>query len=356
MNVNLIVSATAVLVGLMVGLIFYLQSQSDDASYLIRSKWSVTTADGTAQTWLVDSESGAISVTSIFGGDSTTEEFFGGKKYTYFAAVAEPFDADAFCAHIDGYDGDCAALAIVQEADRDAMAEAWASNKAVCSVEDFGVSTGSASLNKDGNLSMGGFTVSMVNGSPTAILGGDGSVMATINSFENVEGEISITGCDDSSDLSDDASRRTAVMQGLANIADSRRKLGEGSAEIEKARNYLSQAMMEQMMPEDRDEASRHLGISAWLSNTAWCGAGTEMEGSVACPAAGNPGGIGSYDLNADKACRRHDHGSKHKTIFFGLAVRLACDVDAALAFQTNNWTVQAVFGSVGLAAIWGCK
>ena len=57
MNANVIIGITAALVGCVVGLVVFMQSQSDDGTYLTKSKWSLTLAEGnTAQTWLVDTE------------------------------------------------------------------------------------------------------------------------------------------------------------------------------------------------------------------------------------------------------------------------------------------------------------
>jgi len=363
MNVNLIVSATAVLVGLMVGLVFYLQSQSDDASYLIRSKWSVTTADGVAQTWLIDSESGAIRITSTFPGSTIVDEIFGGKKYTYSAPALEPFDADAFCADIDDYDGDCAVLASVQEETIADMQKAWSTDKAECSSEDFGVSSGTTSLKSDGNLSMSGFTISMVNGSPTTILDGAGGTFGTINSFENVEGQINISGCSGDEDIFENEDlRRATLLQGVANIAESRRKLGEVDAEVEKARNFLSPALQELMHPDDRDETSRHLGFSGWMSNTNWCGAGTTLRGRGSdgqpCPDpswVNSSKWIGHYDYQADVACRRHDHATYVKSLWWGPS-RLGCQHDLELHQATANNVITGTYAEYGVSLLWGCR
>jgi len=38
-----------------------------------------------------------------------------------------------------------------------------------------------------------------------------------------------------------------------------------------------------------------------------------------------------------------------------GVGVRLECKVDKNLVDGTNNWAVQAAFGSWGVANLWGC-
>jgi hypothetical protein len=86
-------------------------------------------------------------------------------------------------------------------------------------------------------------------------------------------------------------------------------------------------------------------------SDTKWCDAGTDIL-NTECP---TTTGAGDYDYDADKACRRHDHGSKSNGIIGGMAVRLGCDIDHDLAEGTSKWCVQAIWGSGGLAQLWGC-
>jgi len=89
--------------------------------------------------------------------------------------------------------------------------------------------------------------------------------------------------------------------------------------------------------------------FQAWISNTNWCGAGTDTVNTV-CPSSSASG-----DLTADRACRRHDHGAKANGIIGGFAVRLGCDIDHDLSSSTDNWCAQGIFGSYGLAQTWGC-
>lgn len=253
----MIVSATAVLVGLMVGLVFYLQSQSDDASYLVKSKWSVTTADGTAQTWLIDSESGAISIRSVEGTTAHVQEFFGGKAYTYTTDHQLPEtesveDAGAkFCAPITHatFDGDCEVFFKEQSSTIASMTETLTGAKGLCTSED-SESISATTISSDGNLSVGGFIVSMVNGSPSAILDHAGNSMATINSFEDVE-EVKLTGCD--------TSEEATYLDAIANVADSRRKLGEVDAEVMKAREMVNDIILMNVSGDIEAEAKRHL-------------------------------------------------------------------------------------------------
>jgi len=88
--------------------------------------------------------------------------------------------------------------------------------------------------------------------------------------------------------------------------------------------------------------------LQAWASNTAWCGAGTDVMATT-CP--GDAGG----DRTANFACYRHDHGGKGAGILFGMAARLGCSVDGDLANASSNWAVQGAFGAWGIAQAWGC-
>lgn len=103
------------------------------------------------------------------------------------------------------------------------------------------------------------------------------------------------------------------------------------------------------------DLASRNLGWQETLSQTEWCGAGTDNCNTI-CP---GQGGRGSWGDNI--ACRRHDHGSKYESAL-GFAARLECRVDQHLlegasahaGFITNS-AVHVAFGSWGAAQVWGC-
>jgi len=87
--------------------------------------------------------------------------------------------------------------------------------------------------------------------------------------------------------------------------------------------------------------------FQAWASGTNWCGSGTDIASTV-CPTSDN-----SSDFNADKQCRRHDHGKVHESA--GVGVRLECMVDRNLSDNSSNWAVQGAFGNWGIAQTWGC-
>jgi hypothetical protein len=117
----------------------------------------------------------------------------------------------------------------------------------------------------------------------------------------------------------------------------------------------------------DAKPAGRRLGfgmseLQQWLSDTDWCGSGTD-NANTPCPGAGR----GNFADNM--GCRRHDHGAKHEST--GPFVKLECKVDKDLNDYTNNWAAIATFGDSaknraaghsflgivwpGLAATWGC-
>lgn len=360
MNANVIIGITAALVGCVVGLVVFMQSQSDDGTYLTKSKWSLTLAEGnTAQTWLVDTEAGAIQVRTADGeGGIRVEEWASNIKYTYMVpdmdTDMDEMDVDAFCAEVgDVPEGtDCATLAAETAADTAVIRQELSSYTGSCSSEEASAGIDHVVVADNGNIMVGGFRVKMVDGVPAAILDGEtGEVVATVNSIEEVEGDLDISGC--SEDAAPDAERRLAVFEAIGESRRRRRTAeGENGAKVEAARQHLSgmyMSMLDDSEPEEIDQAERHLSATAfqaWASGTQWCGAGTDLA-NTPCP-------LSSGD-NGDMACHRHDHGAKANGIIGGMAVRLGCDIDRGLADRTSNWAAQAIFGSWGIAQAWGC-
>lgn len=94
----------------------------------------------------------------------------------------------------------------------------------------------------------------------------------------------------------------------------------------------------------------RVLGWQEDLSNTDWCGAGTDIF-ATPCPGQGTRGVDG-----VNHACRRHDHGARYVVVLGGVGVRLECGVDRDLVFAARtNLAVQAAFGELGVSQFWGC-
>mmetsp|Transcript_12856 Transcript_12856/g.23527 ORF Transcript_12856/g.23527 Transcript_12856/m.23527 type:complete len:424 (+) Transcript_12856:40-1311(+) len=359
MHVAQIAAITASLVGVIVGLVYYLQLSSGDESYLLKSKWSLTVADGSLpQTWYLDTTSNAIRIESYPASDAGTvivEEFVGDKKYTYFSPDVSKLsvDADEYCSTATGYDGDCATVAAELTADVESMAAAWAGNKAGCVVEDAAVTVSAVKTVSDGNLEVAGFFVLMVDGVPTSIVDAESDeIIATIDSIEDWSEDISVVGCSAEDDMSGDESRRLGFYEAIAEGRERRRNLSEDNEEVEKARNYLNGLYLDMAGKNDEAEDAQRMlsatAFQAWASNTKWCGAGTDLAGTP-CP--GTTGG----DTQADYACHRHDHGKKADGIIGGMAVRLGCDIDKGLADRTSNWAAQAIFGKWGIAMAWGC-
>ena len=245
------------------------------------------------------------------------------------------FDTDAFCASVE-YDGDCTALASELAADLAAMQDTWVNNKADCIIEDLERSVDSVEVSDNGNLDIGGFIVTMVDGAPTSFINPeDDSVMATINSFEDWTGDLDISGCTAEDDISGNDARRLELFEILGNDHRRRLSVGDGDEEVVKARQHLN-AMYVNMAEATGDEegARRHLGawqdFQAWASDTVWCGAGTDIV-STTCP--DSAGG----DTEANYACHRHDHGSKANGIIGGYAVRFGCDIDRVMRVSNSS-------------------
>jgi hypothetical protein len=103
------------------------------------------------------------------------------------------------------------------------------------------------------------------------------------------------------------------------------------------------------------DGRDRLLGLWQDLQNgatrTNWCGQGTPKTNP--CP--GDPSiEIYKYDYDADRACRRHDHGRKFKILDGGF-VRTECMNDRDLILASDNPVLEAVYGWAGLSATFGC-
>uniref|UniRef100_A0A7S3LAV5 Uncharacterized protein n=1 Tax=Amphora coffeiformis TaxID=265554 RepID=A0A7S3LAV5_9STRA len=106
------------------------------------------------------------------------------------------------------------------------------------------------------------------------------------------------------------------------------------------------------------DGHERFLGVWQDLTNSAtqtkWCGYGTPK--SNPCP--GDPAVVAefrNYDYEADRACRRHDHGRKFTILPAGF-VRTECMHDRDLLLVAgDNLALTAVYGKYGLAATFGC-
>jgi len=83
-----------------------------------------------------------------------------------------------------------------------------------------------------------------------------------------------------------------------------------------------------------------------WSSKTNWCGSGTNKE-TTACP-----------KNKTDKACFRHDHNKKYKSVWwtFNGAMRTTCYADKDLYDDRDgSWYISAIYGKYGLSGGWGC-
>jgi hypothetical protein len=366
MNANAIIGITATLVGCVVGLIIYMQTASGNSNYLAKSKWELTLAatdntDETAQTWYVDTANGAIRVQTLDGeGTLRVQEFVGNQMFDYQMRDPEQnmeMDTDAFCAAVDPdtYDGDCYVLAAESAADGAVLAEQTAGDKMYCEMEIFDGAVQQVAVAENGNVVVGGFKIKMVDGLPAAILNGeDDTIMATIDSIEEVADDLDISGCSD-----DDGSDDRRFLGMLEAIGESRRRRtteGEVDAEVQTARDHLNDIYMGMLAKTEAgteltDQAARHLDWQNWNTQTDWCGA-SDTRATAPCP--GSAGMTGGVDDNA--ACHRHDHGAYFEMTWGGIAARLTCDNDALLDSNSEHWLVQWMFGRFGaLGAMIGC-
>lgn len=88
-------------------------------------------------------------------------------------------------------------------------------------------------------------------------------------------------------------------------------------------------------------------------SQTNWCGTGS-VAGNAACPGTGSVVTSPLYNYQADRACRRHDHGA-YVEVFGGVIPRLECNVDRDLVGSCGGHpVVHAVFGDWGASQFWG--
>jgi len=301
MHVAQIVAITASLVGVIVGLVYYLQVKSGDASYLSSSTWTISIPDeSVTQTWYIDTDADVLKIVQHKEGQATLaiQEIHSGKTYEYsmWDMVESTVPADA----CDGIGQGCDVAELQAQLD-DASAI-----KTDCTVEDLADAVSLSAVEVGNTVVIGGFTVQFVAGVPTTIIDGeDGSVVATIDSIvDGIAGDVTFDGC----------------------AVEARRLDLEG----------------------------RELGFAEWASGTDWCGAGTD-NCNTPCP------GTNRGSLTDNMGCRRHDHGAVHSPA--GVGVQLECQVDKDLVDYAGtyagwqaNAAVQATFGEWGLANLWGCK
>jgi len=343
MQINQVIAVTTVLVAIIVSVVVYMNyAAGGDGHHWDKSKWSVTMADGTTtQTWWVDLNQG-IKISTLAADQSSTftQEFIGDKQYQYFSQ-GSGFGTSGF--DCDQYGGVPAGVSCTDLKAQLAIDVAALSDGAItssCTVSDANISIEQVTV-KDGSLNVGGFIVTVANGKPTSIVSGDGALIATITSVETYSEDVAFGGCAANADRH--------VMEKLEESHARRLASGVAMSETEiKARAFLDASYME-MIPGAKDAASARQ-LSAWTdfqanaSGTKWCGGGTDMV-NTPCP---------NSAMQGDFYCYRHDHGAKCDSS--SAMVKLGCDIDNSLAWGTNNFMAQAIFGAWGLAQTWGCS
>eukprot|EP00588_Corethron_pennatum_P002044 CAMPEP_0194301540 /NCGR_PEP_ID=MMETSP0169-20130528/61852_1 /TAXON_ID=218684 /ORGANISM="Corethron pennatum, Strain L29A3" /LENGTH=581 /DNA_ID=CAMNT_0039051799 /DNA_START=30 /DNA_END=1775 /DNA_ORIENTATION=+ len=168
-------------------------------------------------------------------------------------------------------------------------------------------------LQRHGNtwIAPSGYIIRFEHGSPVAIASGDVEILVT--EMGECPSRADITGCD-------------PFLQGGSNTA-------------------LPKHIVRQL------ESTNP--VSDWkqfVTGTQWCGPGNDQN-QTPCPNRSN-----SINIQADLACRRHDHGLLSEDIV-GKTIKLfECSVDAELAAATlGHDIIQGVYGENGIAKEWGC-
>jgi len=353
------------------------------------SKWDISTYDAEAGTWHagtwyldVSAEEPKFRIESPIGDDAIlVEEVHDGSHYTYQIANAAAIeamndgisgtdmtDAEAMCPDADTLaeaGTTCSAYVTAALAATNEMFELNLGLKTTCTIVDESVDevaamayAASAVVQQDngdgsGVFQVGGWFIKTdTSGTPIELTDGEAFVetIATVSAITDVAGatEGIFDGCTEE--------QESYASPFEEDDAGSRRQLrvdANMSEEMLAAHDLVDMAMIANFYPERMsEEENRRLSwtsFQAWISDTNWCGAGTDTVNTV-CPSSSASG-----DLTADRACRRHDHGAKSDGIIGGMAVRLGCDIDHGLASATGNWCAQGIFGSWGLAQTWGC-
>merc|ERR1711981_489956 len=110
-----------------------------------------------------------------------------------------------------------------------------------------------------------------------------------------------------------------------------------------------SRRLMEAVTAVEKHPDGRRLcSFQCWVmriaSKSNWCGTPTDLS-VTPCPGEGAMSFVPGYDYEADRGCRRHDHGTKYAPA--GPAVKLGCNIDHDLEIQGgHNTAVYGMFGS----------
>ena len=297
---------TAALTATLITLVAYMHLKSSTGMTLSSQQtWNLNLHENgepdQPQTWYIDADNGVMKIVTADtdSGSLMIEELYADGVATY-SEMDESIDTtvpSSFCDEVDLEDGmTCESYIADVQADIDSMKGYEAKDNCIFeSIDNPAIDVSNIKPGQD-NL-IGEFNVAIdASGIPTAIKDPiDGTIIATIESVvDGIEGAGSITKCE---------------------VDDSR--------------------------------MHRDLGYQEYLSNTDWCGAGTNIF-NTPCPEDRTRG-----SLQANRACRRHDHGRKYESA--GPGTRMECQNDKHLASASSNWAVQAVFGKWGISQAWGC-
>jgi len=356
MHVAQIVAITASLIGAIIGLVYYLRLSSPNSNddYLRSSTWTISIPDeSVTQTWYINADEGKIKIVQRKEDEAAiaVQEFHSGTSYEYSiwdrgeSTVPADF-CDVTSAELLeemglGDECDVAKLQAALDDVTDVKTECNVNQTDVTTEDNTDYATDPNAfyekIAEDSSgyiLQIGGFAIQFSGNDPTAILDEDDNPIAIIESFvDGIPGDVTFDGC--------------------AVVADSEARM----LEVEE----------------------RELGFAEDISDTEWCGAGTN-NCNTPCP--GTPGTRGT--LGDNMGCRRHDHGALHEAVnlrslgwscnwFLRLtgvcdidvAVKLECKVDKDLidyaesnAGKRAKWAIKATFGTewYSLANHWGCS
>jgi hypothetical protein len=334
------------------------------------SEWKLTLNGVTSATWYLSydlaSKTARIQQEAADNGSTRVDEMHGGKRYTYNKADTQAIldgQKEQPAMSCDGMDLSGTTCELVQDAltsEIEALVVANANTKDSCVITLDEANGDGSDVQWDYKAGLvqplgggaaiwqvGGYFISTSStGVPTKIVDGEDytKVVADIHSISELSSDDiaakkifqgCVDGAGDNFKLPDSSGRRLATMT-------------EEEHRAQDIVDHLLRSMdVNRDIPHGRDLS--WTSFQAWISNTNWCGAGTDIVNTV-CPSS-----TASGDLQADRACRRHDHGAKSNGIIGGMAVRLGCDIDHDLASSTSNWCAQGIFGSWGIAQTWGC-
>jgi len=292
MHPGQIAGITAALTATMITLVVWMtMSGGEDAAGWAVSSWDITIlaqSEGDEvlnQVWNVDINNNKMQVVSNDGDSIFVEEIDATGTHSY--SLAAPKQASDFATDEDGNAQDWGAT----PEELETLIEIATTVPRGCEFSASGFNEEAASASPDSGAFMG-FSVTVTDGIPSALVLEDGTTYATINSMSQIE-SVDFRGCD---------------------VDESRRLDG--------------------FWPEGTRDLSCMQWASQGVSNSNWCGAGS-VNSELGC-------GINQQDA----ACRKHDHCSYYSAS--GSMPGLSCRCDY------NIWRENVGSGNIAVDMIYG--